>query len=150
MTRRSVFQPEHSREDVMMNRESIDRIREEIDAAWLRSDADGITRHLSHDAVLMPPHGPKQAGRRQINNWLRELFQHFTMTELAMPERDLTVSGDLAFERSLYEWTLTPKGGGEVIQDQANWVGIWKRDREGNWSEICGIWNSTIPVTQPA
>ena len=33
----------------------IDLAREQIDAAWLRSDADGITRHLAEDAVLMPP-----------------------------------------------------------------------------------------------
>ena len=36
-----------------MSSASIDRAREEIDAARLRSDADGITRHLAEDAVLM-------------------------------------------------------------------------------------------------
>lgn len=133
-----------------MTEASIDRTRELIDAAWLRSDADGITRYLSEDAVLLPPHGPKQAGRQQINGWLRELFHHYTMTELAMPERELTVSGDIAFERSLYEWTLTPVDGSQPIRDQANWVGIWRRDQSGNWSEVCGIWNSTLPTTQAA
>ena len=38
-----------------MSSPSIDRARKEIDAAWLRSDADGITQHLAEDAVLMPP-----------------------------------------------------------------------------------------------
>jgi ketosteroid isomerase-like protein len=126
--------------------EAIDRSREQIDAAWLRSDADGITRHLADNAVLLPPQGPRLEGREQINAWLRGLFAQCTMTELAMPERDLTVSGDLAFERSLYQWTLSPKDGGEVIRDEANWVGIWQRDPNGVWSEICGIWNSTLPA----
>lgn len=133
-----------------MTEASIDRTRELIDAAWLRSDADGITRYLSEDAVLLPPHGPRQVGRQQINGWLSELFRHYTMTELAMPERELTVSGDIAFERSLYEWTLTPVDGSQPIRDQANWVGIWRRDQRGNWSEVCGIWNSTLPTTQAA
>jgi ketosteroid isomerase-like protein len=129
-----------------MSKESIDPIRERIDAAWLRSDADGITRHLAEDAVLLPPHAPRQVGRQQINGWLKELFQHYTMTELAMPERELIVSGDLAFERSLYEWTLTPRDGGEPIREQANWVGIWKENGDGTWAEVCGIWNSTLPL----
>ena len=129
-----------------MSKESIDPMRERIDAAWLRSDADGITRYLAEDAILLPPHAPRQVGRKQINNWLKELFQHFTMTELAMPERELTVSGDMAFEHSLYEWTLTPRDGGEAIHDQANWVGIWKQGADGTWAEVCGIWNSTLPV----
>jgi ketosteroid isomerase-like protein len=129
-----------------MSKESINPIRERIDAAWLRSDADGISRHLAEDAILLPPHAPRQIGREQINGWLKELFRHYTMTELAMPERELTVAGNMAFERSLYEWTLTPRDGGEPIRDQANWVGIWKQGPNGTWEEICGIWNSTLPI----
>jgi uncharacterized protein (TIGR02246 family) len=129
-----------------MSREAIDPIRERIDAAWLQSDADGITNGLAEDAILMPPNAPKQVGREQINSWLRELFRHYTMTELAMPERELTVSGDLGVERSVYEWTLTPTEGGQAIHDRANWVGIWRQDSSGSWAEVCGIWNSTLPL----
>jgi uncharacterized protein (TIGR02246 family) len=129
-----------------MSREAIDPLRQQIDAAWLKSDADGITRYLAEDAILLPPHGPRQVGREQINSWLKELFRLYTMTDLAMPERELAISGDLAFERSLYEWTLTPRDGSQPIRDQANWVGIWKRDSNGTWAEVCGIWNSTLPT----
>ncbi len=129
-----------------MSRELIDPIRERIDAAWLRSDADGITQGLAEDAILLPPNAPRQVGRAQINAFLRELFRHYTMTELAMPERELKVEGDVAVERSLYQWTLTPVDRGEPIHDEANWVGIWHRGSDGNWAEVCGIWNSTLPV----
>jgi uncharacterized protein (TIGR02246 family) len=129
-----------------MSKESIDDIRERIDTAWLRSDADGITRYLAEDAVLLPPNSPRLIGRDQINHWLREFFQHYRMTELAMPERELTVSGDLAIERSVYEWTLTPHNGEEPIRDQANWIGVWRRSSDGSWAEVCGIWNSTVPA----
>lgn len=130
-----------------MSAQSIDRAREEIDAAWLRSDPDGITRHLAEDAVLMPPHDSKKVGRQHINTWLRQFFQQFTMTQLAMPERDVTIAGEWAIETSRYEWTLVPKGGGESIRDQVNWIGIWRRSRDGQWSEACGMWNSTLPLS---
>jgi uncharacterized protein (TIGR02246 family) len=129
-----------------MSKEAIDPIREQIDAAWLRSDADGITRYLAEDAILLPPNAPRQVGRSQINTFLRELFRHYTMTELAMPERELKVEGDVAVERSLYQWTLTPVNRGEAIHDEANWIGIWQRGSDGRWAEVCGIWNSTLPV----
>ena len=129
-----------------MSNEAIDPIRERIDAAWLRSDPDGITRYLAEDAVLLPPHAPALVGREQINRWLGEFFRHYRMSELAMPERELTISGDLAFERSLYEWTLVPLEGGEPLRDQANWVGIWRRGPDGVWAEVCGIWNSALAV----
>ena len=104
-----------------MSSPSIDRAREEIDAAWLRSDADGITQHLAEDAVLMPPHDTKKVGQELINNWLRGFFDHYTLTDLAMPEREVTVAGDYAIERSLYEWTLRPKDGSEPMR--------WRRAR---------------------
>jgi ketosteroid isomerase-like protein len=129
-----------------MSKETIDPMRERIDAAWLRSDADGITGHLAEDAMLLPPNSGALAGREQINSWLREFFRHYTMTELAMPERQLTISGSLAFERSVYEWTLAPLGGGDPIHDRANWVGIWQQDANGSWAEVCGIWNSALPA----
>lgn len=129
-----------------MSSESIDRAREEIDAAWLRSDANGITRHLAEDAVLMPPNDTKKVGRQRINSWLRGFFQHYAMTELAMPEREVTLAGEWAIERSLHEWTLRPKDGSTSLQEQANWIGNWQRGPDGMWSEVCGIWNTTRPV----
>ena len=38
------------------------------------------------------------------------------MTELAMPERKLTVAGDYAFEQALYEWLLVPNTAGESVR----------------------------------
>ena len=133
-----------------MSKESIDRARNEIDAAWLSGDADGITRHLADDAVLMPPHDAAIVGKQQINVWLRNFFEHFAMPELAMPERELILAGEWAFERSLYEWTITPKGAGEPMRDKANFVALWRRAPDGVWREVRGIWNSALPLAVAA
>lgn len=122
----------------------IDRARELIDAAWTRSDADGITRYLAEDAVLLPPNDTPKTGREAINAWLREFFKHYSMTDLSMPERQITVSGDVAVEASSYRWKLLPKDGGEPIADEVNWVGIWERRGDRGWMEVRGIWNSTL------
>lgn len=130
----------------MSTETGIDRARELIDSAWTHDDADGITRYLADNAVLLPPHDSPKVGREVINAWLREFFQHYSMTDLSMPERQVKVSGDLAVETSTYRWKLVPKDGGAPIADEANWIGIWQRGRDGEWMEVRGIWNSTQRV----
>lgn len=127
-----------------MATEGLDRARELIDDAWTRSDADGITDYLAEDAVLLPPSQAPLVGRRAINAWLREFFKHYTLTDLSMPERHVTVSGDVAVEASSYRWKLVPKDGGAPVRDEVNWVGIWERRGDRGWVEVRGIWNSTI------
>jgi ketosteroid isomerase-like protein len=127
-----------------MDSQAIDRRRELIDGAWIRSDADGITNYLAEDAVLLPPNQAPLVGRSAINGWLREFFKRYTLTDLSMPERQLTVSGDVAIETSSYSWKLVPKDGSEPIDDEVNWVGIWERRGGREWMEVRGIWNSTI------
>ena len=129
-----------------MGTEPIYRAREQIDEAWLTDDADGITRYLAQDAVLMPPNNPRIVGRQQINTWIRQFFELFSMTELSVPEREITLAGEWAFEITHYEWTLVPSGGGEALHDQVSWVGIWRRGSDGTWAQTRGLWNSTLPL----
>ena len=128
-----------------MGNDQIDRAREQMDAAWLTDDADGITRYLAEDAILMPPNNPKIPGRQQINAWIQQFFNAFTMTELATLEREVVITGDWAFEVAQYEWTLVPKGGGEAIRDQVNWIGIWRNLADDTWVQTMGMWNSSLP-----
>jgi len=131
-----------------MGTEPIDHAREQIDKAWLTDDADGITQYMAEDAILMPPNVSKIVGRQQINTWIRQFFEFFSMTELSMPEREVVLTGEWAFEVAQYEWTLVPKGGGEAVHDQVNWIGIW-RLADGTWVQTKGMWNSSLPLADP-
>ncbi len=127
-------------------KEAIDQAREEIDAAWLSEDADVIISYSADDMILMPPNVGKQTGKEEIRNFLQGFFDHFTITELKIMEREVIVSGDWAFERGSYEWVIVPEGGGESISDKVNFIGIWQRQSDGVWREARAIWNSTEPI----
>jgi ketosteroid isomerase-like protein len=129
-----------------MTTEGIDRARNLIDAAWTRSDPDGITRYLAEDAVLLPPNSPPLTGRPAINAWLREFFKHYALTDLERPERRVTLSGDIAVEASSYRWRLVPHDGGPPVSDAVNWMALWERRGDGEWVEVRGMWNSTLPA----
>lgn len=53
--------------------------------------------------------------------------------------------GDWAFERGSYKITLTPKGGGEPIQDIGKYITIYERQPGGTWGMARDIWNSNDP-----
>ncbi len=129
------------------SKEAIDEARKVIDAAWLSEDADIIISHLADDVILMPPNVGKVTGKEENRNFLQGFFDHFTMTELKTMEREVIVSGDLAFERGLYEWVIVPEGEGEGTSDEVNFLGIWQRQSDGAWREVRAIWNSTKPIT---
>ncbi len=129
------------------SKEAIDQARKAVDAAWLSEDADIIISHLADDVIFMPPNVGKVTGKEENRNFLQGFFDHFTITELKTMEREVVVSGDLAFERGLYEWVIVPEGGGEGISDEVNFIGIWQRQSDGAWREIRAIWNSAKPIT---
>ncbi len=49
---------------------------------------------MAEDAILMPPNVSKIVGRQQINTWIRQFFEFFSMTELSMPEREVVLAGE--------------------------------------------------------
>ena len=127
-------------------KEAIDQGREAFDAAWLSKDVDIIIAFCSEDIILMPPNTGMVIGKEEFRNFLQGFFNYFTMTELKTMEREVVVSGDLAFERISYEWTLVPEGGSEGISDQINFLGIWQQQSDGAWKETRAIWNSAKPI----
>jgi len=128
------------------SKEALDHARKEVDAAWLSEDADIIIANSGDDMILMPPNVERKTGEEEVRSFLQGFFDHFTMTELKTAEREVIVSGDWAFERTLYEWVIVPEGGDEGISDQVNFIGIWQRQSDGAWREVRAIWNSTKPI----
>jgi ketosteroid isomerase-like protein len=128
------------------SKEAIDQIRKAFDAAWLSKDVDVIVAYCADDIILTPPNVGMVTGKEDFRNFLQGFFAMFTMTEIKTLEREVVVSGDLAFERILYEWMLVPDGGEEGIRDKINFIGIWQIQPDGAWKEIRAIWNSAKPI----
>jgi len=88
-----------------LSREEIDRACAEITAGWLNSDPDAIMGHVTDDAMFLGPHEPRVNGGPAIRAWLESFFSQVKMTKVdRVDDRDLVISGDLAVERSSYDW----------------------------------------------
>ena len=103
-------------------------------------DVDGVMMCCSDDIVMMPPNAPAVVGAVAVRAWLGEFFEQFE-ANLATTTEDLVVDGDLAYARRSFAWTVTPKAGGEPIQESGKTVLIYKRDAAGSWKASLDIWN---------
>ncbi len=130
-----------------MSREAIDRAREEITAGWLSGDAGAILVHLTDDAMFLGPHEPPVVGKSAIRSWLNQFFSQIAMTRVEMVnDRDVIISGNLAIERSSYDWEFSMVGGDARLSDQGNFIGVWQRQADGTWKESHIMWNSAKPT----
>ena len=95
---------------------SIDRLREVHIAAVNDGDVDAWVSTFSDDGVQMPPYAPANLGSESIRAWSQAFLAPFRVQFRLFVDEVQTV-GSWAFERGTYKINLTPKAGGESIQD---------------------------------
>jgi ketosteroid isomerase-like protein len=61
------------------------------------------------------------------------------------PEEVQLAGTDWAFERGDYAITLTPKAGGDPIEDAGKYITLYQRQAGGRWLMARDIWNSNNP-----
>lgn len=108
------------------------------------NDAHALGRLVTEDAVLMPPHQPPVVGRAAVVDWFAGIVKQARTTSVGVPQREVIVADDWAFERGSFVWKLAPTGGGAPIEDQGNFLAIYRRQSDGTWKVTRNIWNSTL------
>ena len=85
-------------------------------------------------------------GAGAIREYLNGFFSQVKFTKLPMSDdREVIISGDLAVERSSYDWEWTMVGSDEPITDQGSFLGVWRRQPDGTWKESHIMWHSWNP-----
>lgn len=125
----------------------------ELDRLWLlafeEKDVENAMRFFAPDAVLMPAHTPAIAGRQPIREWFESWLPNPDVSSSFAPEKIVVAaSGDLAYDRGTYEFSMeTPEGR---IRDVGKYLIVWKLI-DGEWKAILDISNSDLasPELQP-
>ncbi len=120
--------------------EAINRERQTFRAALYSGDLDILMALWSEDGVVMPPNEPSVTGKEAIRSWTQNLFNQFVV-QLTITSEQVEVFGDWAFVRTTYTTALTPKAGGEVVEESGKNIWIWKREADGSWKLAHNIWN---------
>ena len=126
--------------------EALDRLREAHVAALNAGDGDAWAACFSADAVQMPPNFAANVGADAIRGWSGGMLDAFSAEFSLSPEEVQLTGDDWAFERGSYAITLTPKGGGDPIQDDGKYITLYQRQPDGAWRMARDIWNTNNPL----
>lgn len=128
--------------------EALNRVRTAHIAALNDGDVDAWVTAFTDDGVQMPPNAPPNLGRECIRTWCQAFLAPFRV-EFALLVDEVQVAGAWAFERGRYTITLTPKAGGEPMQDMGKYITIYEQQPSGAWRMARDIWNSDNPPFIP-
>ena len=123
----------------------IDRLRNTHVAALNTGNAEGWAACFTDDAVQMPPHFGANTGRAAIQGWSKGFLGMFAC-RFSLSVDEVRAVADWAFERGRYDITLTPRAGGESMDDNGKYITIYQRQPDGGWKIARDIWNSDQPL----
>lgn len=114
----------------------ISAIRAALEAAENAGDADRVSALLADDAVLMVPDFPVQEGRVTCTAFLREMMVWLAGgfdRRITYTSAEVAVTGDAAFDRGTFAFTISPRSGGRVSRVTGKYLWMLRRTAEKEW-----------------
>jgi uncharacterized protein (TIGR02246 family) len=113
-------------------------------AAINAGDVETVVGLCTDDHIWIPADEPELIGKDALRESFQAAFDKFDYDDRWSSE-EIVVFGDWAFDRGTFTATLTPKDGGEPIQDKGRYIWILKRQADGSWKYARSIWNRGSP-----
>jgi ketosteroid isomerase-like protein len=118
----------------------IREITETMVSAMNRGDIQAVFSVLSDDAVLFPPTEPPKTGA-VLFTWFGEFLDNFSVHFSRYRDEEIIEAGDLAFNHYSYEWSVTPKAGGEPMMSCGHGLRILKLQPDDTWRITHEMWS---------
>ena len=97
------------------------------------------------DGIQMPPGAPRRVGKEQIRAEMQLRLDLFDRKMTIQPD-EVQVLGDRAYSHGSYEFTLTPKAGGDTIEGNGKFLTILQRQIDGSWKIAIDCYNYDAPL----
>ncbi len=99
------------------------------------------------DVVQYPPDRPTARGKQALENFYRGLFEQFSVAATWPVEgtEEIVVADGWAFYISEYILRISPKAGGETVEEHGKIMIICQKQPDGSWLWAHEIWNRNSP-----
>lgn len=125
---------------------AISSLRNEYASAWKSGDAEHVTRLYANDGVVLYPYREAVIGQSAIRTYFADFFNQFTQNNFELHSDEVKIAGNWAFDRGTYVVSMTPKKGGEAIEDNGKYLVILQRQADGSWKVSRDMDNSSRPL----
>jgi len=119
--------------------------------AWMAEveagDVAGILALYTDDIVRMPPDAPAYSGKQAVEQVFSGLFEQFSVEGTWPVEgtEEIVVADGWAFHLSEYILRISPKAGGEAMEERGKIIVICQQQPDGSWKFAREIWNRNSP-----
>lgn len=128
--------------------EAVRGVQNEYIRALNNDDVDAWVETMGDDAVYLPPNNPQLTGKEAIRSFMVTSFFEPFNVQCSISVQEVQILGDFAFTNGFFSLSLTPKDGGEVIEDKGKFIDIFKRQPDGSWKYYRVIFNSDMPLSE--
>lgn len=98
----------------------------------------------------MPPNALAVHGKEQIRATLQGFFRRVSegndTVDMTINTEEIRVTGDWAFARGTFLFTMTPTGEGETSEMDGKWLSILERQADGSWKIARDCYNENTLV----
>ena len=114
--------------------------------AWAAKDVDLGLSCYSDDASVFPSNAPIATGKEAIRALWSQVFETpgFALS-WDISKLEVSRAGDLAYAYGTYEQTVNDPEG-NPITERGKWVGVYKKQADGQWKMVADIGNSDGPA----
>ena len=130
--------------DVEADIAAIKELYNQATLACSTGDAELYLSIFTEDAVVMPPGYPPAMGKEELRPMIEGLFGLFDL-ELPYTVEEVEVIGDWAFARSSWQYSMTPKEGGETTTSPGKQLDTLKKQPDGSWKIYIQCYNYNEP-----
>ena len=113
--------------------------------AYRARDVAGVTALHTEDGTVIAPNRERAKGLDAIHAFLADEM-NLGPGEIELTTVEVTrLDDDMAYEIGQYKLTINVVGG-TAIEDQGDYVVIWKRGNDDAWRMHVDIWNTKLPL----
>ena len=134
--------------DTEAEKAAIQKVFDEHIAALDSFDLDKLLSLQTEDIIEMPPNLPRIVGKEAYAEFCKpvlDFFRSLKSKEESFSQTEFVVTGDWAFKIGTYKSKNTLQND-MVMEDEGNYVFLFKKDSIGNWKWARVIYNSTKPL----
>lgn len=99
------------------------------------------------DGKRMAPNAPACNGLGQIRAAVEPLFDLFKFEAFDVSPDEIQILGDRAYSHGTFAFSMMPKAGGGLIDDNGKFLTILEKQADDSWKIAVDCFNSDLPAS---
>ena len=109
-------------------------------------DIGALLALRTDDVIQYPPDKPTARGKQALKDFYTWLFEGFNVSgNLIEGSEEITVTDGWAYYITEYILRISPKAGGDTVEERGKIIIICERQPDGSWLWAREMWNRNSP-----